>query len=466
MKIRTKLTLIFTTLTAFLILVLSLSIYYSSLSFARRAFFDQLRKRTDITAQVYLRKDETDARLYQQMRAMFVRSLPEEDEQIYNLRRQPLIPGQTAWPYPDEVFRNIAERGYAEFDAGRKQAAGQLFPDDQQQYIIIVEAFDESGYNRMRDLRNILVASFLLSIVFVYVLGRFLSYHALKPIKSIVRQVNEISASNLNLRVPEGDGKDEISELSHTFNSMLDRLETSFELQRNFISNASHELRNPLTAILGEVEVTLHKSRPEREYVQSLRKISGEAERLQTLTSSLLNLSRSSQQRKDLLLEEIRMDEFLWELKVLIDQKVPGNCVAIELPDLPDDPDLLVLRANKMLLKTAFTNILENACKFSGNARVQLQLRADGQGIGVTVTDNGIGIPKEEIAKVLEPFYRCSNARSFKGFGIGLSLTHKIIRVNRGVLHIASEPNKGTQVQVLFPREDLKAAAATAPRQR
>lgn len=459
MKIRTKLTLIFTTLTAFLILMLSLSIYYSSLGFTRQAFYDQLRKRTDITAQVYLRKDETDARMYQQMRAMFVRSLPEEDERIYNLQRQPLIAGQEAWDYPEEVFSQIKADGYLEFDVGRKQAAGQLFPDDQQQYIIIVEAFDESGYNRMQDLRHILAASFLLSIVCVYVLGRFLSYHALKPIKSIVRQVNEISASNLNLRVPQGDGKDEISELSGTFNNMLNRLETSFELQRTFIANASHELRNPLTAILGEVEVTLHKRRPEAEYVHSLRKISQEAERLQTLTASLLSLSRSSQPRKDMHLEDIRVDEFLWELKVLIDQKVPGNRVSIDLPDLPEDADLLVLRGNKTLLKTAFSNILENACKFSGNDRVQLQLRADGRGIRVTVEDKGIGIPKAEIDKILEPFYRCSNARSYKGFGIGLSLSHKIIRVNHGVMHIASEPNKGTQVQVFFPREAEKAAA-------
>jgi signal transduction histidine kinase len=147
------------------------------------------------------------------------------------------------------------------------------------------------------------------------------------------------------------------------------------------------------------------------------------------------------------------MDEFLWELKVLMDQKVPGNGVAIDLGDLPEDSDLLVLRADKTLLRTAFSNILENACKFSGNARVQLQLRADEQGIGVTVEDSGIGIPKAEVDKVLEPFYRCSNARSFKGFGIGLSLTHKIIKVNRGVMHIASEQNKGTRVQVFFSRE-------------
>ncbi len=453
MKIRTKLTLIFTTLTAFLILVLSLSIYYSSLSFTRQAFYEQLQQRTEIMVQVYLRKNELTPELYRQVREKFLRSLPEEDERIYDLRRRPFIAGQRAWNYPERVYREILEHGYLEFEVGRKQASGLLFRDEQAQYLIIVEAFDESGYNRMRDLRNILIASFLLSIVFVYVLGRFLSYHALKPIKSIVRQVNEIGASNLNLRVPAGNGKDEISELSGTFNNMLDRLETSFELQRTFIANASHELRNPLTAILGEVEVTLHKSRPEGEYVQSLRKISAEAERLQALTTSLLSLSRSGQPRKDLRTEEIRMDEFLWELKVLMDQKVPGNGVAIDLGDLPEDSDLLVLRADKTLLRTAFSNILENACKFSGNARVQLQLRADEQGIGVTVEDSGIGIPKEEVDKVLEPFYRCSNARSFKGFGIGLSLTHKIIKVNRGVMHIASEQNKGTRVQVFFSRE-------------
>ncbi|CAA9328533.1 MAG: Two-component system sensor histidine kinase [uncultured Cytophagales bacterium] len=453
MKIRTKLTLIFTTLTAFLILALSLSIYYSSLGFTRRAFYEQLQQRTEIMVQVYLRKNELTPALYRQVREKFLRSLPEEDERIYDLRRQSFIAGQRAWTYPEEVYREILEHGYLEFEVGRKQASGLLFRDEQAQYLIIVEAFDESGYHRMRELRNTLAAGFLLSIVFVYVLGRFLSYHALKPIKSIVRQVNEIGASNLNLRVPAGNGKDEISELSATFNSMLDRLETSFELQRTFIANASHELRNPLTAILGEVEVTLHKSRPEGQYVQSLRKISAEAERLQALTTSLLSLSRSGQPRKDLRTEEIRMDEFLWELKVLVDQKVPGNGVAIELGDLPEDSDLLVLRADKMLLQTAFSNILENACKFSGNARVQLQLRADGRGIGVTVEDHGIGIPKAEVDKVMEPFYRCSNARSFKGFGIGLSLTHKIIKVNRGVMHIASEQHKGTRVQVFFPRE-------------
>ncbi len=243
---------------------------------------------------------------------------------------------------------------------------------------------------------------------------------------------------------------------------MLQRLETSFEMQKTFIANASHELRNPLTAILGEVEVTLHQNRSEREYIHSLRKISGEAERLQNLTANLLSLSKSNVKRQDLQLEDIRMDEFVWEMKVLIHQKIPKNCVLIEIKDLPEDSELLVLKANKMLLKTAFSNILENACKFSGNAKVHLQLRANEQGIEVSVEDGGIGIPKEEIENILEPFYRCSNARGFKGFGIGLPLSHKIIRLNGGVMRITSELNKGTRVNVFFPRGEARTVVETA----
>jgi signal transduction histidine kinase len=452
MKIRTKLTLIFTCVTAFLILLLSLAIYYFSLLYTERAFYDQLKERLNITAQVYLKKDEVDARIYQEIREKFLRSLPEESEEVYSISKEPrLVDEPYTWHYPEEVYRQIMAHKYHQFTYGKMQAAGRLYSDNQGEFLIIVRAYDQFGNNKLHNLRNVLITGFLFSTVFVYVLGRFLAYHALKPIKAIVRQVKEISASSLDLRLHEGNGRDEISELSHTFNNMLDRLENAFEMQKTFITNASHELRNPLTAILGEVEITLNKSRSEREYVQSLQKVSIEAERLQSLTTSLLSLSKSGVKPKDLQVEPIRMDEFVWEVKTLIDQKNPSNGVVLEFPDLPEDADLLVLEANGMLLKTAFLNILENACKFSGNGKVQFQVQADRAGIRVSVTDGGVGIPEAELEHILQPFYRCSNARGFKGFGIGLALTHRIIKLNGGSLEIRSQLNKGTCVSVFFP---------------
>jgi signal transduction histidine kinase len=183
-----------------------------------------------------------------------------------------------------------------------------------------------------------------------------------------------------------------------------------------------------------------------------LQKVSFEAERLQSLTASLLSLSKFGVKSQDLHVEPIRVDEFVWQLKALMDQQNPSNGVALELPDLPEDADLLVLEANEMLLTTAFLNILENACKFSGNGKVQLQLRADPTGIRVAVVDQGVGIPEAEIEHILEPFYRCSNARGFKGFGIGLALAHRIIQLNGGRMEISSRLNIGTCVSVFFPR--------------
>jgi signal transduction histidine kinase len=453
MKIRTKLTLIFTGVTAFLILVLSLAIYYFSLRYTRQAFYDLLRERIDITAQVYLKKDEVDARIYQEIREKFLRSLPEESEEVYSLDKKPrLVHDSYAWNYPEEVYDQIITRGYHPFSVGKMQAAGRRFLDNQGEFIIIVRAYDQSGERMLGNLRNILVIGFLFSTLFVHVLARFLAYQAMKPMTAIVRRVKEISAASLDLRLPEGDGRDEISELSHTFNGMLDRLEGAFEMQKTFITNASHELRNPLTAILGEVEITLNKSRAVREYVHSLQKISTEAERLQLLTTSLLSLSKSGMKPQDLHVEPIRMDEFVWELKALLDEKMPAHSVEIELGDLPGDADLLVREGNGMLLKTAFLNILENACKFSGNAPVRLQLRADETGVQLTVIDQGVGIPEAEIERILEPFYRCSNARGFKGFGIGLAMAQRIIKLNGGSLRISSRLNRGTRVQVFFPR--------------
>jgi nitrate/nitrite-specific signal transduction histidine kinase len=195
---------------------------------------------------VYLKKDEVDTRIYQEIREKFLRSLPEESEEVYSVNKEPrLVDEPYTWHYPEEVYRQIMVHKYHQFTHVNMQAAGRLYSDNQGEFIIIVRAYDQFGSNELHNLRNVLITGFLFSTIFVYVLGRFLAHHVLKPIKAIVRQVKEISASNLDLRLHEGNGRDEISELSHTFNNMLDRLENAFEMQKTFITNASHELRKP-----------------------------------------------------------------------------------------------------------------------------------------------------------------------------------------------------------------------------
>lgn len=274
------------------------------------------------------------------------------------------------------------------------------------------------------------------------------------PISNITQRVNDISATNLHLRLDIKNKKDELGQLASTFNTMLDRLETSFEIQSNFISNASHELKNPLTAILGEIEISQNKERTADEYKTSLNKIEVEAARLDVLISSLLKLAQTEFDNKGLIIEPIRIDELLLSVKQNFNNIHPENNIVFDFSLLPENPDALIIQGNKSLLSIAFSNVLDNAGKFSGNQKVIIKIETTSKTVQITITDMGMGIPKDELKNIFEPFYRATNVRGVKGFGVGLPLTYRIVKLHSGQLQIDSDVEKGTVVKFSFPNQE------------
>ena len=279
----------------------------------------------------------------------------------------------------------------------------------------------------------------------------FISREVVDPISHIIQNAQKITASNLHLRLQTSTNKDETAALTQTFNDMLDRLETSFETQNNFLNKAAHELRTPLTAILGEAELALEKSRSTEEYTRALKIIAREAEQLEHLTSSLLELAQAGYSSKEAFMAELRIDELLFSVKRLIDFTEPGNNVQMNMEELPDAENQLTVLGNTNLLKLAFANIVQNACKYSEMQQVSVSIRTDATHCIVTVKDKGIGIPENELKYIFDPFFRASNTSSFKGYGVGLPLAQKIIRLHRGVLEFSSRVNEGTEVKVYLP---------------
>jgi signal transduction histidine kinase len=133
-----------------------------------------------------------------------------------------------------------------------------------------------------------------------------------------------------------------------------------------------------------------------------------------------------------------------------LDWRLPGHQVRVDFSQAPSEPEQLDMDGNANLLGIALTNLIENACKFSENAEVQLCLMEKGGKVQVVIRDQGIGIPKTDLERIKQPFYRSENARAFKGFGIGLSLTEKIIRLHGGSLDFLSEEGKGTEARISF----------------
>lgn len=455
MKIKNKITLIFILIIALLQGTIFVFIHYFAKSYTEKEFYLRLSQRATIAAQAYLEADEINIDIYDDIRTQHLQILPNEKEVIYqvDVKKREIKTDLTS-ELPPYFFQEIFENEYAEIKTENFYYTGLLYHDNEGDFIVILSAEDLYGIAKQENLRNILIIAFFLSLVIISILGQYYAKQALLPITSMVKKVNSITATNLHLRLDSGKNKDELDKLALTFNNMLDRLQTSFDLQSNFINNASHELRNPLTAILGQTEISIKKERTQQEYILILKNIEKEALRLDTLVNGLLKLAQTGYDNKGLIIEPIRLDQIIIDIKKNIDQTNPENNIELEFGNLPEDEKLLITHGSYSLLSVSLSNILDNACKFSKNKKVVLKLLADTNFVKVIVVDQGIGIPPDELKNIYEPFYRGSNARGVVGFGFGLPLAYRIIKLHGGNILVSSQINKGTIVKLSLPNQN------------
>jgi signal transduction histidine kinase len=316
--------------------------------------------------------------------------------------------------------------------------------------VILVSAVDSQGNKRLKDLIASMAILLAGVTIVLFTISRWFAQKALQPIDQVIDQMRLVSKGNLSLRVNEGNGKDEISALAYNFNQLLQHLENAFELQKTFVTDASHELRTPITTIIGEIEIALNKVRTNAEYEQVMKSILAEAERLNETVVSLLEMANVDVNYTETALNPVAVDELIWELNDYWALKAGKGLVNISILHLPDDYEKLQLLANKPLLTVALNNIISNALKFSGNKPVQCTLYADENNITIKVIDSGIGIMPDEIKKIFGSFYRGSNVKGYQGSGVGLFVTSKIINLFNGKITAESSPGKGTTIAIQF----------------
>ncbi len=454
MNIRGRLTFRFGLIVASILLFLSLSIYYFSSSYRESEFYGRLKNRGITTAKILVDAKVVDSTLLQIIDQNTRNMLFDEDVIIYNYENQIIYKysKDSILTLPATSFLNQIrlEKEIRTHD-GEKETIGFLYDGKYDHFVAVVTALDKIGLSAIGNLKMILIFGFLLSVALTFFAGWFYSGDALKPIARIIGEANQITASKLNLRINEGNKTDELGKLAITFNNMLTRLEKAFLMQRSFVSNASHELRTPLTSMAGQIEVALLKKRNEAEYNEILISVLEDIKNMSKLSNNLLELARASTDVSFLKLNYIRIDEQLFLAREELLKKEPLFTINISFTDFPKEEEKLTLLGNDQLIRSAFINLMENACKYSQNNTVDVLFQYLKGQIIIDFLDEGIGIPKEEIESILEPFYRASNARNQTGHGLGLSLTSKIIELHKGQLEIISEPNKGTIVKVSLP---------------
>lgn len=452
MSIRVKILILFTALTATIILLMVGGAYFLTSQHSFTDFYKRLEIRAIVAARAALIKDRDNSATYTELRNEHLERMPYEQEYFLKIDSTGRIHHPKALAaMPGSFYEMVQLQGKANQRIGDTFFTGVLFGQDPERYIVIVSARNDFGSRYMADLKRVLIICLGTGGILVLAAGFFFSRYILQPVRQMTAQVKTIKAHNLHMRLDPPDSHDEMNELAQTFNNMLDRLETAFETQNNFVSNASHELSTPLTAIIGEAELALNKQRSDEDYRQSIKVILTEAERLEHITKSLLRLAQTGFGGKMQKRDRIRVDELIFSVKDTIDEINPNNRVEIDYSLLPEDETKLFILADTQLLHLAFSNIVQNACKYSDNRPVSVALAATDTNIILLIRDHGIGIPASELGFIYDPFFRASNTSGYKGYGIGLPLSRNIIRLHGGNIIVNSQQGHGTEIRITLP---------------
>jgi len=458
MNIRTSITIWFILIVAIIMLLASLMIYIFSADYREDEFYKRLQNKANNTAKLLIEVDEVDVELLKKIEKDNPINLQNEKIIIFERKNRMLFSTDENKEIRinNDLLNRIEEEEEIRFQQDNYEVLGFLFKSPRDQFVVVIAATDVYGLNKLKNLRAVLLIVFVISIAGVSILGWFFAGKALQPISKVIRQVDNISISSLDKRVDEGNGKDEIARLSQTFNRMLSRLETSFKVQKDFIANASHEFRTPLTAITGQLEVTLLNTRSNVEYQKVAISILEDIKALNHLSNRLLMLAQSSSERMERKMNPLRIDELVWQTKDELTKHNPSYIIRISLDNRLDDEDKLTIEGDEQLIKTAISNIIENGCKFSIDQTTSVLIMPSSIGLTLEFKDNGIGIPPDELHKIFEPFHRGTNTKNYKGHGIGLSMVKPIINLHKGTIRIISELGMGTTVIISLPALPMK----------
>lgn len=454
MPVRLRITFLFSLLAFIILSIVCTGIYYFFYQSRIAHIKTRLTNRAITTGRLLSQREIFDKELVQRIDSSTTIALKNKTVQAYDYQDRVIyrysdVPGDFL-KINLQVLKNARLNDDYFFNVGQKEAVAYHYTDNNTQLVIVTAAEDELGRQNMKTLLNVLLLSFLVGNVFILVSGYIFSKRLLLPVKKITEDVAEISAQNLARRIETGASKDEWFKLASTLNELLNRLQESFELQRRFISNASHELSTPLTSISSQLQVTLQRERKASEYKRVMLSIHQDVQHMGKLTQALLEFAKTAGNPGGLEINLIRIDEILLRLPAEVAKSDPSYSIQIHFDDVPEEDEQLLVFGNETLLLSAIKNIAVNACKYTEDHKASVRLQLLENFLVIAIEDNGKGIPEEELTNIFQPFYRIDNSAA-SGFGLGLSLAERIIKLHKGFIDVHSQIDKGTLFAIYIP---------------
>jgi len=306
----------------------------------------------------------------------------------------------------------------------------------------------QSVSSTLFNLRMIMFISIPLYVLLASVGGLFLARRALRPIGYITKTAKEISKGDLTQRLKLDKSEDEVGMLAKTFDEMLDKLENSIKKERQFASDASHELRTPIAIITTQTEEALEGRLGVQEYKEAIETIRDESKKMSHIISQLLMIYRSDE-------GSYKFNFEILNLNVIIED------IVNEFQEVANEKDLVIsfksadeikIRADQTLLTRLFINIIDNAVKYTQKGgKIIVSLSKTSNYSIITIEDNGIGISENDIPFIFDRLYQVDKSREDRGNGLGLAIAKWIAELHKGEISAESKPEVGSKFIIKLP---------------
>ena len=451
MTIRTRIAVLFFGIFSVLLLIFSSIIYFESEIYRQKEYKIRLRQEALTAATIIFNKNEISPDLLKLLDKNNVTALNQEEIIIYDVDNKVIYESGSDSPNLRlEILNQIREEKELFWEENNLEMYGIVIMNNKKEYIVLASSVDKYGLEKQRNLALVLGFSALILVCVSAIIAWMFARRMLLPIQQMINKIDKIRASQLNLRLDEGNKSDELEQLSIRFNQMLDRLEKAFQTQRSFVSHASHELRTPLTAITGQIQVSLLANDNPTDLKLMIQSILDDVQQLNKLTNNLLDLTSIDTDDTKFKYTLVNILEVIWQIRTELRKKNPDYKILISLSDSTElMPEV---KGNEGLLYTALINLTENGAKFSPSHTVEVKIMIENQALTITFHNDGPMIPSSELTQIFAPFKRGSNARNTKGHGVGLSLTRRIIQLHKGQINVASSEDKGTIFTLILPK--------------
>jgi signal transduction histidine kinase len=310
---------------------------------------------------------------------------------------------------------------------------GLYYTFDKKGYYLLISAKDTYD-SKLNYLKYLLLGAFIIGTIIVWILSFSLSKNALRPLDNFRKKIQQVTDSNLKIRLSEAKKEDEITALTNSFNQMMERIDNAYNGQKEFTANASHELRTPLARITAQLENLLHRNGLDPNTKSNLTRISEDTFQLSEIISSLVALADINSREHHSSFIKLRLDEMIFNAVTELSKVYPDFKVKFEIENDTKKDTNLEIPGDETLLKIVFVNLLKNALIYSDNGVPECVIKQKYDSIELHITNTGLVPDVADTSTLFTTFYRGSNTKHIAGSGIGLSIVQRILKYHKAAI--------------------------------